>query len=155
MRLLLPVMTAAAFAASCGFANAQATNYSITPGDAPSLSSSDTRDYRTEAQRRAMERRHVQPGNWNDPAWLSMGYAEPGWNSYGASRPVTRTTVYGSDNPWNGYTHDRPGWNSYGAAYGPAYGTGVGVSIGPFAAGVGFGDPGYHHRYHRYSHRHW
>jgi hypothetical protein len=69
---LLSVTAAALLAASCGLANAQATNMSRSPGDARSLSNSDTdtRDYRTY---RRGARQYYRSG-WN----------EPGWNSYGA-----------------------------------------------------------------------
>jgi hypothetical protein len=98
---LLSLATGAALIAGCGFANAQATNYSLTPGDAPTLSNSDSFDYRTMAQRRALERRGVMPGNWNDPAWMSYGY-NSGWNSFGAGVQIGPVGV-GIGDPWYGY----------------------------------------------------
>lgn len=76
---LLPIITAAAVAASCGFANAQATNFSVTPGDAKSLSGSgtDVRDYRAATQRHAMEQRRMN-------GWGATGYYAPGYNAFGA-----------------------------------------------------------------------
>jgi hypothetical protein len=74
-------LTAAAFIMSCGFANAQATNLSRTPGDAMSRGNSDMRDYRSD-RRRAMRqnRRHYRGYAYRS----GRGYAyRPSYNAYG------------------------------------------------------------------------
>jgi hypothetical protein len=73
MRLLsATTMTAVLLAASCGFANAQATKFSRDPAEARTMGDSDTRTYYRGA-------RPYYRSGWND-----YGYYEPGWNSYGA-----------------------------------------------------------------------
>jgi hypothetical protein len=132
---LLSLMTAAALVAGTGLASAQATNFSLTPGDAKSLSGSgtDVRDWRTVEQRRMMER----SGNQGPyAAGMHMGWNAPGY-------------AYGSPG-YDRHGH-RQGWNAYGAGVqvGPVgvgagpYGAGVG--IGPFGVGIGHGPWAYNH----------
>lgn len=133
----LPLVTAAALLAGTGLANAQATNFSVTPGDAKSLSGSgtDVRDWREVEQRRAMEgnRSFGMHQSWSQPGYNSFGmqgWSQPGWNSFGSS---------GGPYAYN------DGWN--------AFGSGVGVQVGPFGAGVGFNDWNSRHYDHRYHNR--
>jgi hypothetical protein len=101
---LLSVMAGAALIASCGLANAQATNFSPTPGDAMTLGNSDVRDYRSEAKRRAMESRH-----WHQ-------HQHRGWNSYGAGWNGAGVQIgpLGFGIGYEPWRHDQYGYGAYG-----------------------------------------
>jgi hypothetical protein len=125
---LLPIVTAAALLAGTGLAGAQATNFSIAPGNAKALSGSGTdfRDWRVVQQRRMMERNPhygMHESWWNYPANDRYAHGS-GWNAYGSGVGVQVGPV--------------------GVGAGP-YGAGVG--IGPFGVGVGTGAWPYHGGY--------
>jgi hypothetical protein len=90
---LLPITTAALLGASCAVANAQATNFSRSPGDAPALSgASDVPPYRAYYPRRAVVYQPAYGGAYaySGPRPYYARYGAPygywgnGWNAYGA-----------------------------------------------------------------------